>query len=180
MLRARLREAADAAAFDRAAGHFLACVPRAPGSTVALYAPRASEFDPLPLLTSLVEAGHPCALPVTGAAGSALKFRLWRPGGELRTGPFGLREPDPASPETLPEVVVTPCLAFDRRGYRLGYGAGYYDRTFAALRDAGRAALGVILAFAGQEVARVPAGPHDQRADWIVTEDYAIPAEADA
>lgn len=178
--RARLRAAATPAIFEAAATHFLACAPRAPGASVALYAPLPSEFDPLPLLTRLAEAGHACALPVAGEARSALIFRRWRPGEPLLSGPFGLREPGPDAAEVFPNIVVLPCLAFDRRGYRLGYGAGYYDRMLAVLRDGGRTPLTVVLAFAGQEVARVPADAHDQRADWIVTEDYAMPAEADA
>jgi 5-formyltetrahydrofolate cyclo-ligase len=178
--RARLRAAATRAAFEAAASHFLGHVPRTFGASVALYVPLSSEFDPLPLLTRLDGAGYSCALPVAGTAESALTFRRWRPGEPLAPGRFGLREPSPDAPDLLPDIVVAPCLAFDRRGYRLGYGAGYYDRTLAALREAGRTPLTALLAFAGQEVARVPADAHDQRADWIVTEDYAIPAEADA
>ncbi len=70
-------------------------------------------------------------------------------------------------------MILVPILAFDRRGYRLGYGGGYYDRTIAALRET-KAALTVGLAFSGQVRDDLPAGPHDIRLDWIVTESAAL------
>jgi len=70
-------------------------------------------------------------------------------------------------------------LAFDRRGYRLGYGGGYYDRTLALLRRR-RPVIAVGVAYAAQEVPAVPRGPHDQALDWIVTEREAIEPEGDA
>jgi 5-formyltetrahydrofolate cyclo-ligase len=73
-------------------------------------------------------------------------------------------------------VILAPLLAFDRRGYRLGYGGGFYDRTLAILRSRGRV-LAVGMAYAGQEVAAVPHGPNDERLDWIVTEAEAIRVE---
>jgi 5-formyltetrahydrofolate cyclo-ligase len=91
----------------------------------------------------------------------------------LVDGPFGTREPPAGTPELPPEVLILPLVAFDRRGYRLGYGGGYYDRTLAVLRRQGRA-LAVGVGFAAQEVVAVPCGRHDQRLDWIVTEREAI------
>jgi 5-formyltetrahydrofolate cyclo-ligase len=73
----------------------------------------------------------------------------------------------------IPQVLFVPLLAFDREGYRLGYGGGFYDRSLAELRSAG-AVLAIGLAYAGQEVARVPRGPKDQRLDRIVTETETI------
>ena len=66
-------------------------------------------------------------------------------------------------------MLFVPLLAFDREGYRLGYGGGCYDRSLAALRSGGPV-LAIGLAYAGQEVARVPHGPEDQRLDRIVTD----------
>jgi 5-formyltetrahydrofolate cyclo-ligase len=66
----------------------------------------------------------------------------------------------------VPDFLLVPLLAFDRRGYRLGYGAGYYDRTLAGLP--GRFRLGV--AYAASELAEVPAGPYDERLDAVATE----------
>jgi 5-formyltetrahydrofolate cyclo-ligase len=68
-----------------------------------------------------------------------------------------------------PEVLIVPLLQFDRRGYRLGYGGGYYDRTLQRLRSA-RPTVAIGFAFAAQEVAEVPTEHTDQRLDLIVTE----------
>jgi 5-formyltetrahydrofolate cyclo-ligase len=114
---------------------------------------------------------------VAGAVGAPLRFRTWRPGAALRPGRYGVMEPVADAPEIVPDIVVMPCLAFDRLGYRLGYGAGYYDRTLASFRVGTRPVTAVLLAFAGQAVTRVPRAAHDQKADWIVTEDFAIPSE---
>ena len=83
------------------------------------------------------------------------------------------REPGPDKAVLTPRVLLVPLLAFDRAGYRLGYGGGFYDRTLAGLRAAWTA-LAVGLAFAGQEVALVPRDANDSRLDWIVTETEAI------
>ena len=71
-------------------------------------------------------------------------------------------------------VLLVPLLAFDRAGYRLGYGGGFYDRTLATLRRAAPATLAVGLAFAGQEIEAVPRDGLDARLDWIVTEREAL------
>jgi 5-formyltetrahydrofolate cyclo-ligase len=78
---------------------------------------------------------------------------------------------EPVAGEALrPDVVLVPLLAFDRTGRRLGYGGGYYDRTLAALP--GAKAIGI--AYAGQEMPEVPAGPQDMRLPLIATEDSVI------
>ena len=72
-----------------------------------------------------------------------------------------------------PSLLLVPLLAFDRHGHRLGYGGGFYDRTLTALRvKAPVRALG--LAYAAQELPEIPAGPHDERLEAIVTENEII------
>ena len=71
-----------------------------------------------------------------------------------------------------PDVLLMPLLAFDARGMRIGYGGGYYDRTIPAIR-AKKPLLTVGVAYAAQEVSRVPTDQYDQRLDWVVTEDGA-------
>lgn len=132
-----------------------------------------SELDPRPLMQALDGRGHGLALPVVAGAGRPLVFRAWTPGDPLRPAAFNTREPSPDKAEVTPRVVLVPLLAFDRAGYRLGYGGGFYDRTLAGLRAAGTA-LAVGLAFAGQEVESVPRDVNDRRLDWIVTEAEAI------
>jgi 5-formyltetrahydrofolate cyclo-ligase len=72
---------------------------------------------------------------------------------------------------------LVPLLAFDRLGYRLGRGAGLYDRTLELLRATGKV-LAIGIAFAGQEISAVPHDAFDQRLDWIVTERYAFPTSS--
>ncbi len=127
---------------------------------IAGYWPVRGEIDPRPLLQAL---GRPVALPVTGARGTVLDFRLWRPGDRMAPGPFGI--PEPTGPTAEPDVLLVPLLAFDARGNRLGYGGGYYDRTIAAT-----GALAIGAAHAAQEVAAVPVGPDDRRLAGILTE----------
>lgn len=127
------------------------------------------EVDTAPLAAALRAAGLPVALPVVVARGRPLVFRLWAPGDPVRRGPFGIVEPADSLPAVAPDLLFAPLAAFDRTGHRIGYGGGYYDRTLAGLRAAGRVtAVGV--AFAVQEVARIPAAPHDEKLDMIVTE----------
>ena len=87
----------------------------------------------------------------------------------MRVGAFGVLEPPPEAPIVRPRFVLLPCLAFDARGHRLGYGKGYYDRALEALRREAEC-VAVLLAFAAQEVERLPDEEHDAAADAVVTE----------
>ncbi|KAA0688983.1 5-formyltetrahydrofolate cyclo-ligase [Azospirillum brasilense] len=136
---------------------------------VAGYWPLGSELDVRPLLLHLRTGGRSIALPVSGPRGQALTFRDWDPALPLDAGRYGIQEPGADRSEVVPAVLLVPMLAFDRSGHRLGYGAGYYDRTLDALR-AIRPVLAVGMAFAAQEMDAVPHGAHDERLDWILTE----------
>lgn len=176
-LRAALRErrkaaaAADPTAAQALANVFLHHIPLAAGVPVAGYRAVPPELDPAPLMAALAARGHPLALPCTGPLGTALVFRRWQPGDPLVKGALGIEQPLPEAPSVLPSVALVPLLGFDRRGYRLGQGGGYYDRTLAA-----GTMLAVGLAYAAQEVEVLPVEPWDRRLDWIVTEREAIRA----
>jgi 5-formyltetrahydrofolate cyclo-ligase len=179
-LKAEARKVALArrATLDPAAGAALTQVvldhmPPPPGAIVAGFWPMGHEIDIRPLLHALHDRGHPIALPVTPKRGNPLLFRRWRPGDDLARGPMGTRQPAETADPLTPAFLLVPLLAFDRRGNRLGYGAGYYDRTLAALP--GAVALGV--AHAAQELDEVPAGPEDARLTAIATEAGLILAE---
>lgn len=139
------------------------------GAVVAGYWPLDGEMDCVPLMDALAAKGHPLALPVVVETGGALEFRPWALGQTLEDGPHNTRHPA-AAPPVIPGVVLVPLLAFDRRGFRLGYGGGYYDRTLAGLRQGGAGPLTVGLAFAAQEIERVPTDPWDVELDKIATE----------
>jgi 5-formyltetrahydrofolate cyclo-ligase len=176
---ARVRRAAAAAAAGdwaaRALAHLRGVLAgRAAPYVLAGYHPLAGEADVRPVLTALAGDGAIPALPVAVARGEPLQFRLWRPGDALAPGLFGVLEPPADAPPVRPDVLLVPLLAFDRQGRRLGYGAGFYDRTIAGLRGAGPAPLCVGVGFAGQEMERVPADGFDAVLDWIVTEAAAL------
>jgi 5-formyltetrahydrofolate cyclo-ligase len=128
-----------------------------------------SEISPL---EAVVSHGGPVCMPVVIGPGQPLRFRAWAPNAQLMPGGFGTRIPA-AGDWLVPDLLIVPLLAFDQRGFRLGYGGGFYDRTLVAIRArAGCRAIG--LAFAAQEVAQVPTGPHDAPLDLIVTEEGKI------
>lgn len=141
------------------------------GRVIAGYMPIHSEVSPLPAMLGML--GHArLAVPVIQGEGLPLIFREWAPGAQMIDGPFGALVP--AEGDFLaPDLIILPLLAFDRRGFRLGYGGGYYDRTLEALNGKTRP-LAVGFAYAGQEVPRVPIALHDQPLDLIVTEDGPI------
>jgi len=136
------------------------------GAVVSFYWPMGDEADPRALAHALAARGHKLALPVVAAKRSPLHFRLWREGAPLIVHAFGMHEPAEDAPAVVPTVLLVPLLAFDARGHRLGYGGGFYDCTLASL--SGKLAIGV--AYAGQEVASLPAQPHDHPLDMVVTE----------
>jgi 5-formyltetrahydrofolate cyclo-ligase len=135
--------------------------------------PMKTEINPLPLMRKLADAGARLALPVVAGRGKPLIMREWAFGAPLAAGVWGIREPPQNVPVVAPEILIVPLLAFDRRGHRIGYGAGFYDLTIAALR-AQQAVLAIGLAFAAQEIAAVPATPHDAPLDLVLTEREVI------
>jgi 5-formyltetrahydrofolate cyclo-ligase len=141
----------------------------APASVVAGYWPIRDELDPRPAMPALAERGHRLALPVSLAPGQSLGFRAWVPGDRLAPDIMRIAAPLASAPALVPALLLVPMLAFDRACRRLGYGAGFYDRTLATLRRTG-AITAVGLAFSAQEVERVPAGPDDAPLDAVVTE----------
>ncbi|HVL71651.1 MAG TPA: 5-formyltetrahydrofolate cyclo-ligase [Beijerinckiaceae bacterium] len=138
---------------------------------VGAYWPIRSELDPRPLMRALLKRGQSVAL--SQIIHPKLSWRLWRPGDVLIKGGFGVREPGPDSPECFPKALLVPLAAFDRRGNRLGYGKGHFDRAIAAL-SALHPVLTIGLAYAVQEIEAVPAEDHDRRLDVVVTETGVI------
>ena len=136
---------------------------------VSVYWPIKGEADPLRLADVLARSGLVTALPVTFTRGEPLQFRAWRPGDPHVASKWGIGEPTPDAAIVEPDVLFVPLAAFDRRGARIGYGAGYYDASLEALRRRKKIrAIGV--AFACQEVLFLPTEPHDQPLDLVVTE----------
>lgn len=159
------------AAGDRTAGaaRLTGVLERHAGRILSGYMPMRTEIDPLPAMAA--HAGPVC-VPVVPGPAVPLRFRAWTPESRMIAGSFGALVPETGD-WLEPEILIVPLLAFDRRGYRLGYGGGYYDRTLERLRAA-RPTLAVGFAWAAQEVEAVPTEPVDQRLDLIVTEAEVI------
>jgi 5-formyltetrahydrofolate cyclo-ligase len=143
------------------------------GPVVSAYVPINEELDPMPLLDRLIRAGAETCLPRMTADGT-ISWRLWSPGEPLERRGFGLSEPPEDAPEATPTLVLTPLLAFDTQGNRLGYGRGHYDKALSVLRTKGRA-FACALGYAAQQIDRVPSEAHDQPLDWAVTPIGSVP-----
>src|SRR5262249_8415537 len=135
--------------------------------------PIRDELAPRPAMLAFAQRGHRLALPTSMAKGEPLVFRAWSPGDPLAPDIMGIQAPLPGAPEVVPWLVLVPMLAFDCSCRRLGYGAGFYDRTLAMLR-AGLGTLAVGLAFDAQEVECVPVAEGDEPLDQVVTEKHVI------
>jgi 5-formyltetrahydrofolate cyclo-ligase len=149
------------------AGHFFKSVPLAPGEIVAGYWRIKDEMDCQPILIRLMDSFQPVCLPVVLGDELPLQLRLWEQGAPLYEAGFGTLAPSELAPRVEPDVIIMPLLGFDKRGTRLGYGGGYYDRTLERLSKRPRL---VGIAFSAQELEDIPREPHDVPLDTIVTE----------
>jgi 5-formyltetrahydrofolate cyclo-ligase len=144
-------------------------VPIAAPMIASGFCPMRSEIDPWPLLRQLAARGATLALPLVQGRGLPLMFRAYAFGDPLKSGTWGIGEPLSEAPLVAPDLLIVPLAAFDRRGHRIGYGAGYYDMTLRQLR-AQKSIVAMGLGFAVQEISAVPATPHDERLDLVLTE----------
>ncbi len=154
----RYRQAIDA--------HLERSFPGLASAKLAFCWPIKGEYDARHLVKTLRERGALTALPVVVAPRQPLVFREWHPGVELAMGPLDI--PYPAnSPEMIPDAVLLPMNGWDSGGYRLGYGAGFFDRTLASLPKK-PAVIGVTYELARMDT--IHPQSWDIPADWIVTE----------
>ena len=164
----RLAEA-DLSAAARASEH----AGDLPSATfIALYRAMGSELDTDATAVVLAAAGRTLCLPVVLERDASMIFRRWSPGEPLEVDAAGCPAPLPLAQTVIPDLILTPLLAFDDFGGRLGQGGGYYDRTFAVLPDAIR----IGFAYDGQRLDRVPTEAHDQRLHGVLTEVGYTPA----
>ena len=170
---------AAAAAADEVAGRAaseldLSTISLTRDTVVSAYWPLKGELDPRPALKAFAARGAKVALPRVTGDGQPLAFHLWRPEDRLIEGRFKVMEPGPNSPPAIPDILLVPLLAFDRACRRLGHGKGYYDRTLQGLRATDPAVLAIGVAFALQEVERVPTDAYDQTLDMVITEQAVL------
>lgn len=135
---------------------------------IAAYMPIRTEVSPIATMTILHGQEKRICVPVIQGDGMPLKFQEWTPDVEMVDGPFGASVPATGA-FLQPDVVVTPLVAFDRKGYRLGYGGGFYDRSFEEL-TAIKPVVAVGFAYGAQELKSVPRERTDHKLDAMVTE----------
>ncbi len=150
------------------AAHGLDFLKIKPDTTISGFAAIRDEINPTPLMTWLLAEGFRLALPVMQGKGKSLLMRSWSPGDVMAPAAWGIAEPMEDKPAVDPDVVLVPLLAFDARGYRLGYGGGFYDRTLGRLRKL-KPIVAVGVAYDEQRVDAVPAESYDEKLDWVLT-----------
>lgn len=138
-------------------------------SIVAGYAATRGEIDLFPALLLLEGRGHRLCLPAIEHKEAPLSFRRFLASAKLIKGSYGIEIPE-TTDTYIPDVILVPLVAFDKQGNRLGYGAGYYDRTIAYLRKENPNLKTIGIAYASQQVAEVPAESYDEKLDAIITE----------
>jgi 5-formyltetrahydrofolate cyclo-ligase len=140
-----------------------------PGAIVSGFWPIRSEVDVRPLMFALREKGARLCLPAILDKTTIIFRELVRGAALVETG-FGTAGPGEDAPVLDPSIMLVPLAAFDRRGHRIGYGAGHYDRAIARLTENGHAPRLIGVAFNCQEVPEVPDEGHDVIIPEIITE----------
>ena len=131
-------------------------------------------MDIHPALEALEDRGHSICLPVIQTSTAPLLFKAWKVGSPLQKGHYAIEIPQENSELCTPDVILVPLVAFDRAGHRLGYGAGYYDRTIENLRNSAKKLQLIGVGYSAQMLEHIPAQAHDQKLDMIVTEKESI------
>lgn len=171
--RERLDPKLSAQAAQAVAASLLEVIVAGP-TIVAGYSPMRGELNIIEAMSQLSARGHTLCLPGIESSDKPLHFRRWRIGDILEKGRYGIDVPPPGAPVFKPDTVLVPMIAFDRTGHRLGYGAGYYDRTIQELRGLEKGVQVIGVAYAMQEVGHLPADAHDEKMDIIITEKEII------
>lgn len=168
-VRDRLHRQAGTEAGLQLVRHGIAALGPPDNRIVSLFHSFGTEIDVFPLMRALAREGWRICLPVVVALGKPLIFRAWQPGQPTIAGRWDIPIPAEEAPVVEPDILLVPLLAFDRHGYRLGYGGGFYDRTLECLR-ARRRVMAIGVAYAGQEIEEVVRDIHDQPLDAVLTE----------
>lgn len=141
---------------------------------IACYLPFKDECDPTPIIETIWHAKKNCYLPVLTKDEKSLIFVHYHYGDALHLNRFSILEPINISQTIAPQdldVTITPLIAFDKKGHRLGTGGGYYDRTFAFLSSGEFSKPHMIgLAYQAQEVKEIPSDPWDITLEAVITE----------
>lgn len=163
----------DGSAIERIQAFFIDNVTLGEHSVISGFLPIGSEIDLRPMLADLSDDKHTIVLPCVVGKNVPLLFREWKIGDPLVEESFGTMAPADDAPEHIPNILFVPMLSFDKAGYRLGYGGGFYDRTLEKIR-AQKKVIAIGVAYGEQLVDEVPRGEYDQPLDLIVTDEGII------
>jgi 5-formyltetrahydrofolate cyclo-ligase len=152
--------------------NFFANIPVKSNSVIAGYIAYGAEVNIELLLDLYSELGHIICLPCIEEENSPLTFRQYKKGIELIThNKYGIKQLDSSFPEVFPNIIITPLVAFDSSGSRIGQGGGFYDRTFENLTLLNVDFLAVGVAYKCQQTHYIPTNSYDHRLDAIITEE---------
>ena len=143
------------------------------GDIVSGFWPMRSEVDVRPAMAALREKGARLCLPAI-LDKTTIVFRELVRGADMVPMGFDTFGPGPDAEVLEPDIMLVPLAAFDRRGHRIGYGAGYYDRAIARLQAKGKAGRLIGIAFECQRIEHVPDQPHDVRLSEFLTENGLV------
>ena len=137
---------------------------------VSGFLPIGSEIDVRHTLDLALKNDFEICLPCVVEKDTPLIFRKWRDGNKLIKEKFGTQAPTEQAKILIPNVIITPLLAFDKKKYRLGYGGGFYDRTIAQFNQQNHEYITIGVALDMQKVDEVPIGTYDEALNFIITE----------
>ena len=137
---------------------------------IASFVSIKTEISTKVLNNYIIKKNKILCLPTIKKESKKLIFRKYDVKKDLIVGKYGIKEPDKINEELLPDLIFTPCLAFDKIGYRLGYGGGYYDRTFSYFKKIKHKFVSVAVAFDDQKIEKVIHDSNDQKINYILTE----------
>jgi len=143
-------------------------------NTILAYFSFRQEPDLSPLFNSPHQWGFPRCV------GKSLIWHSWQPGDRLNHGAYGIREPDPTAPTLSPDdvdLILVPAVACDRRGYRLGYGGGFYDRLLSNPNWSEKPTIGIVFEFA--RLPELPIDPWDKPLQAVCTDEGFLPLQAE-
>ena len=155
-------KAASQAITDCLKSHF---PPESFGS-LGCYWPFRREYDCIPLMNEVIAAGGQTSLPVVLQKNHPLEFRPWTPKTKMEAGVWNIMHPA-EGPSVQPAALLIPLVGFDAEGYRLGYGAGFYDRTIAIFD---KPPLKIGVGFELSRMVTIFPQDHDIPMDYVITE----------
>lgn len=135
---------------------------------IAAYMPIRTEVSPLKSMKKMALRGRKICVPVIVGANKPLEFHQWTPSCQMISGQFGAKTPKDGA-VLKPDIIITPLVAFDSNGYRIGYGGGFYDRSFEQLSEEKNIQV-IGFAYSEQELMIVPHESTDYRLDGVITE----------